>query len=43
MELPSRLSRMADYIERKTAQRSFSFEFIYQRAFEMAAGKAVGA
>lgn len=35
VELPGRLSKMADYIERKTAKRSFSFEFIYQRAFEM--------
>jgi acyl-[acyl-carrier-protein] desaturase len=35
MELPARLARMADYIERKTAARSYSFEFIYRRAFEM--------
>ena len=35
VELPGRLSKMADYIERKTASRSFSFEFIYRRAFEM--------
>ena len=36
MELPGRLSKMADYIERKTHSRSFSFEVIYKRAFEMA-------
>lgn len=35
MALPARLSRMADYIESKAQKRSFSFEFIYQRAFEM--------
>jgi acyl-[acyl-carrier-protein] desaturase len=37
MGLPKRLARMADYIESKTARRTFSFEFIYRRAFEMAA------
>lgn len=36
--LPQRLSRMADYIESKAHTRSFSFEFIYQRAFELAGG-----
>lgn len=36
MKLPSRLARMAEYIESKTQNRSFSFEFIYRRAFEMA-------
>lgn len=40
MELPKRLSRMADYVESKAHSRSFSFEFIYQRAFEMAGGTA---
>ncbi len=39
MQLPSRLQRMAEYVESKAHSRSFSFEFIYQRAFEMAAGK----
>lgn len=38
MQLPARLARMADYIDSKTHTRSFSFEFIYQRAFEMAGG-----
>ncbi|PPE74851.1 fatty acid desaturase [Solimonas fluminis] len=38
MQLPKRLSRMADYVESKAHSRSFSFEFIYQRAFEMAGG-----
>jgi acyl-[acyl-carrier-protein] desaturase len=38
MQLPKRLARMADYIESKSSSRSFSFDFIYQRAFEMAAG-----
>lgn len=38
MELPKRLGRMADYVESKAHSRSFSFEFIYQRAFEMAGG-----
>jgi acyl-[acyl-carrier-protein] desaturase len=38
MQLPKRLARMADYIESKAHSRSFSFEFIYRRAFEMAAG-----
>ncbi len=42
MQLPARLSRMADYIESKAHTRSFSFEFIYQRAFEMAGGKNGG-
>ena len=37
MKLPARLARMAEYIESKAHSRSFSFEFIYQRAFEMAA------
>lgn len=36
MKLPTRLARMAEYIESKTHRRSFSFEFIYRRAFEMA-------
>jgi acyl-[acyl-carrier-protein] desaturase len=39
MQLPRRLQRMADYIESKAHTRSFSFDFIYQRAFEMAAGR----
>jgi len=38
MQLPTRLARMADYLDSKTHARSFSFEFINQRAFEMAAG-----
>jgi len=38
MQLPQRLNRMAEYIESKAHARSFSFEFIYQRAFEMAGG-----
>jgi acyl-[acyl-carrier-protein] desaturase len=38
MQLPKRLARMADYIDAKAHTRSFSFEFIYQRAFEMAGG-----
>jgi acyl-[acyl-carrier-protein] desaturase len=36
MKLPTRLARMAEYVESKAHARSFSFEFIYQRAFEMA-------
>lgn len=36
MKLPMRLARMADYVESKAHARSFSFEFIYRRAFEMA-------
>jgi acyl-[acyl-carrier-protein] desaturase len=39
MQLPKRLQRMAEYIESKAHTRSFSFDFIYQRAFEMAAGR----
>lgn len=38
MQLPARLSRMADYVESRAHTRSFSFEFIYQRAFELAGG-----
>ncbi|QHS11497.1 acyl-ACP desaturase [Sinimarinibacterium sp. NLF-5-8] len=38
MQLPKRLRRMAEYVETKAHSRSFSFDFIYQRAFEMAAG-----
>lgn len=38
MKLPSRLTRMAEYVESKTHSRSYSFDFIYQRAFEMAVG-----
>ena len=37
MELPGRLAKMADYIERKTKTRSFNFDVVYQRAFEMVA------
>ncbi len=40
MQLPRRLARMAEYVESKASKRSFSFEFIYRRAFEMAAGSA---
>ncbi len=40
MTLPRRLARMADYIESKAHDRTFSFDFIYRRAFEMAAGGA---
>jgi acyl-[acyl-carrier-protein] desaturase len=40
MTLPKRLARMADYIESKSHARTFSFDFIYRRAFEMAAGSA---
>ncbi|HZP12054.1 MAG TPA: acyl-ACP desaturase [Nevskiaceae bacterium] len=40
MSLPKRLARMADYIESKAHDRTFSFEFIYRRAFEMAAGSS---
>lgn len=40
MQLPTRLARMAEYVESKAHTRSFSFDFIYQRAFEMAAGTA---
>ncbi len=38
MQLPTRLARMAEYVESKAQSRSFSFDFIYQRAFEMAVG-----
>jgi len=38
MQLPQRLNRMAEYIETKAHTRSFSFEIIYQRAFELAGG-----
>lgn len=38
MGLPARLSRVADYVEKRASARAFSFEFIYKRAFEMAAG-----
>jgi acyl-[acyl-carrier-protein] desaturase len=40
MQLPRRLQRMAEYIERRAHKRSFSFEFIYQRAFEMVSSPA---
>ncbi|MDD3764372.1 MAG: acyl-ACP desaturase [Nevskiales bacterium] len=40
MRLPTRLARMAEYVETKSQSRSFSFDFIYQRAFEMATGAA---
>jgi acyl-[acyl-carrier-protein] desaturase len=36
MELPKRLARMADYLESKASTRTFSFSFIYKRAFELA-------
>ena len=39
MKLPQRLARMADYIESKTARRTFSFDVIYERAFEMAGAR----
>ncbi|MEW6169204.1 MAG: acyl-ACP desaturase [Pseudomonadota bacterium] len=40
MQLPTRLRRMAEYVESKAHTRSFSFDIIYQRAFEMATGAA---
>ena len=40
MQLPKRLQRMAEYIERRAHKRSFSFDFIYRRAFEMVASPA---
>lgn len=36
MALPTRLRRIAEYVESRAHRRSFSFDFIYQRAFEMA-------
>lgn len=36
MELPRRLTRMAEYLESKAKTRSFSFDVIQHRAFEMA-------
>ncbi len=38
MQLPKRMAKVADYIEKRAGSRAFSFEFIYRRAFEMAAG-----
>ncbi len=38
MSLPARMAKVADYIEKRSGSRAFSFEFIYKRAFEMAAG-----
>lgn len=35
MGLPARLHKMADYIERKARARSFNFDVVYRRAFEM--------
>ncbi|MEK6807218.1 MAG: acyl-ACP desaturase [Pseudomonadota bacterium] len=37
MQLPKRMAKVADYIEKRAHSRAFSFEFIYKRAFEMAA------
>lgn len=35
MQLPRRLARMAEYVESKAKTRSFSFDVIHHRAFEM--------
>ncbi|MEM6337907.1 MAG: acyl-ACP desaturase, partial [Bacteroidota bacterium] len=31
MAIPKRLQKVAEYLERRTVQKSFSFEFIYGR------------
>lgn len=33
MAIPKRLEKVAEYIERKTTQKSFTFDFIYNRIF----------
>jgi len=35
MNIPSRLQKVAEYLERRTQSKSFSFEFIYNRILEM--------
>ncbi|MFI4983162.1 MAG: acyl-ACP desaturase, partial [Nevskiales bacterium] len=36
MKIPSRLQRMADYLDAKAAaERTFSFDFIYDRAITL--------
>lgn len=35
MKLPKRLEKVAKYIEHKTQQKSFSFDFLYGRAFTL--------
>ena len=36
LAIPKRLGRVAEYIEARSTAKSFSFKFIYERAFEMA-------
>lgn len=35
MKIPARLERMADYLDAKASHRSFSFDFIYDRAITL--------
>jgi acyl-[acyl-carrier-protein] desaturase len=35
MKVPSRLARVADYLDAKTQKRNFQFHFIYDRPFEI--------
>jgi acyl-[acyl-carrier-protein] desaturase len=35
MKIPARLQRVAEYIEQRSTQKSFSFDFIYGRVFAM--------
>ncbi len=36
LAIPKRLGRVAEYIEQRSTAKSFSFKFIYERAFDMA-------
>ena len=35
IKIPARLKRMAEYIESRAAPRSFTFEFLYNRAIAL--------
>ncbi|HSH50698.1 MAG TPA: acyl-ACP desaturase, partial [Bacteroidales bacterium] len=35
MQIPARLEKVAEYLERKTEKKSFSFDLVYNRIFVM--------
>jgi acyl-[acyl-carrier-protein] desaturase len=35
MQIPTRLEKVAEYLERKTEKKSFSFDLVYNRIFVM--------
>ncbi|MFO7525527.1 MAG: hypothetical protein R6W68_08745 [Ignavibacteriaceae bacterium] len=37
LAIPERLKKIAEYLERKTTSKTFSFDFIYNRIFSLEA------